>query len=143
MQEALALVRRDLGSGASVLYTRELRPRPLARLFGAARLFEVVASASVSVPSRLPSRRGETPPVPPTQVGIALDGPISRAAGDPTARAAASLQLYAQLTELQAKVDDLFRSAGRDARGPPPNAVEARRLGPRPRELRRPRRGHA
>jgi flagellar biosynthesis protein FlhF len=123
MQEALALVRRDLGAQASVLHTREVRPRALARLLGAPRMFEVVASASVSVPSRLPPRRGQVPAVPRTQVGIALDGPISRAAGEPAARAAASLQLYAQLTELQAKVDGLFKNTGRDARPDLPDCL--------------------
>jgi flagellar biosynthesis protein FlhF len=123
MQEALALVRRDLGSQASVLHTREVRPRGLARLLGAPRMFEVVASACVSVPSRLPPRRDPMRAVPRTQVGIALDGPIARAAGEPAARAVASLQLYAQLTELQAKVDGLFQNTGRDARPDLPDCL--------------------
>ncbi len=56
MQEALALVRRDLGSRASVLHTREVRGGGLLRWLGGSRLIEVVASTSVSVPSRLPAR---------------------------------------------------------------------------------------
>jgi flagellar biosynthesis protein FlhF len=123
MQEALAQVRRELGSQASVLHTRQLRPRIWSRLLGAPAMFEIVASTSVSVPSRLPHKRTRLAPLPPTQVGIALDGPIAPAAGDPTARAAASLQLYAQLTELQAKVDDLFKSAGREARPDLPDCL--------------------
>ncbi|MEX0675748.1 MAG: flagellar biosynthesis protein FlhF [Pirellulales bacterium] len=126
MQEALALVRRELGSNASVLHTREVRPRGLSRLLGAARMIEVVASSSVSVPSRLPPHRrsAEAASVPPTQAGIALDvAPGPRAAASFSARAAASLQLHAQLTELQSKVDDLFRHTGQAARGDLPDCL--------------------
>jgi flagellar biosynthesis protein FlhF len=56
MQEALALVRRDLGPRASVLHTREVRGGGWMRLLGGARLIEVVASTSVTVPSRFASR---------------------------------------------------------------------------------------
>ena len=48
MQEALSLVRRDLGPDAAVLHTREVRG--LRRWFGGGRI-EVMASASVNVPS--------------------------------------------------------------------------------------------
>jgi flagellar biosynthesis GTPase FlhF len=54
MQEALALVRQELGSQAAVLHTREVRSRGLARLWGGGELIEVVASDNVSVPGRLP-----------------------------------------------------------------------------------------
>lgn len=126
MQDALAMVRRELGPRASVLHTREVRPRALARLLGAVRMIEVVASASVSVPSRLP----QNPParsqsVPPTQVGIALDSApqVVRSGGDPSSRAAASLQLYAQLSDLQARVDDLMRRSGHGGRGELPDCM--------------------
>ena len=56
LQEALALVRRDLGSKASVLRTREIRSSPWLRWLGRPRLIEVTASASVQVPSRLTPR---------------------------------------------------------------------------------------
>jgi flagellar biosynthesis protein FlhF len=53
MQQALDLVRRELGSSASVLHTRELNAGLLRRLvFG--RQVEVSASSAVNVPSRLP-----------------------------------------------------------------------------------------
>src|SRR5690348_15373785 len=58
MQEALALVRRELGPEAAVLQTREVRPG-WRSLFGASRQIEVVASNEVNVPSRL-TRRAET-----------------------------------------------------------------------------------
>ena len=53
MRDALELVRRELGPSASVLHTREVNSGPLSRLvFG--RKYEVAASATVNVPSRLP-----------------------------------------------------------------------------------------
>ena len=58
MQEALALVRRELGPEAAVLQTREVRPG-WRSLFGASRQIEVVASNEVNVPSRL-ARRAES-----------------------------------------------------------------------------------
>jgi len=55
MQDALALVRRELGPDASVLHTRELNGSLVRRmLFG--RKYEVAASSTVNVPSRLPAR---------------------------------------------------------------------------------------
>jgi flagellar biosynthesis protein FlhF len=55
MQDALVLVRRELGPDASVLHTRELNSSLVRRmLFG--RKYEVAASSTVNVPSRLPTR---------------------------------------------------------------------------------------
>jgi flagellar biosynthesis protein FlhF len=57
MRDALDLVRRELGPQAAVLHTREVNSGPLGRLvFG--RRYEVAASASVNVPSRLPAEVG-------------------------------------------------------------------------------------
>jgi flagellar biosynthesis protein FlhF len=55
MQEALALVRRDLGPGAAVLHTREVARGIWGMLLGGKRV-EVTASNEVHVPSRLPAR---------------------------------------------------------------------------------------
>jgi flagellar biosynthesis protein FlhF len=53
MQQALDLVRRELGPEAAVLHTRELNSSLVRRMvFG--RQYEVAASATVNVPSRLP-----------------------------------------------------------------------------------------
>ncbi len=52
MQEALALVRAELGSQAAVLRTREVRVRGLSRLWNGGTMVEVVASDNVSVPGR-------------------------------------------------------------------------------------------
>ncbi|MGM0488105.1 MAG: flagellar biosynthesis protein FlhF [Planctomycetota bacterium] len=51
LQDALELVRSDLGPAAAVLHTRQLRGGLLRRLMGM-REVEVTASASVNVPSR-------------------------------------------------------------------------------------------
>lgn len=74
MQEALALVRDELGSKASVLRTREVPARGLSRLWGSSGLVEVVASDNVSVPSRLPTRQPVVEPlcIPPAHSGIDL-----------------------------------------------------------------------
>ena len=59
MQQALDLVRRELGPDASVLHTRELNGGLVRRMmFG--RQYEVSASAVVNVPSRLPPRLQES-----------------------------------------------------------------------------------
>ncbi|MBN1854972.1 MAG: flagellar biosynthesis protein FlhF [Pirellulales bacterium] len=55
LQEALDLVRRDLGPDAAILHTREVSPGIVGRMLRL-RQFEVAASASVNVPSRLPER---------------------------------------------------------------------------------------
>jgi len=52
MQEALALVRRDLGPDAAVLHTREVKRGVLNWITGHSEI-EIVASAGVRVPSRL------------------------------------------------------------------------------------------
>jgi flagellar biosynthesis protein FlhF len=126
MQEALALVRRELGPGASVLHTREVRPRGLSRWLGAARAIEVVASSSVSVPSRLPAQKQLAPPaaVRSPQVGITLDAPAGAlAAGGASAPTVVSQQLCDQLAELQSRVNDLFRRTGHVTRPEQPDRL--------------------
>lgn len=54
MQQALALVRRELGPTAAVLHTREIRGGPLWSWIPGLRQIEVTASNDVNVPSRLP-----------------------------------------------------------------------------------------
>jgi flagellar biosynthesis protein FlhF len=58
MQQALNLVRHELGPDAAVLHTRELNSGLVRRMvFG--RKYEVAASTAVNVPSRLPARLRE------------------------------------------------------------------------------------
>ncbi|MBI3838918.1 MAG: flagellar biosynthesis protein FlhF [Planctomycetia bacterium] len=111
MQEAIALVRRELGPKASVLHTREVRGGGLLRWLSGSRLVEVVASTSVSVPSRLPPRRRpvETPRQPPAPATVARV-----AAAPPPASLRNDLQ--DQLSQLQSTVEDLCRRTTRATR---------------------------
>ena len=56
MQEALSMVRRELGPDAAVLHTREVRLRRFFGCFPAGRQIEITAGRGVNVPSRLPPR---------------------------------------------------------------------------------------
>jgi flagellar biosynthesis protein FlhF len=105
MQEALALVRSDLGPEASVLHTREVRAGGLWRWINPAREFEVLASTSVSVPSRLPKRDrtiqslvAATPPSRPRDVSPLENLKVTAEAGQ---------DLHQQLAELHSKVAQL------------------------------------
>jgi flagellar biosynthesis protein FlhF len=60
MQEALRLIREDLGPDAAVLHTREVNAGVLGGMFGG-RQIEVTASTEVNVPSRLPESSRHTP----------------------------------------------------------------------------------
>ncbi len=109
MQEALEMVRQDLGSSAAVLHTREVRGSRLLRWIPGLRQIEVTASTSVSVPSRLPNREapntasGAAPAPaasPETNAGRRDGGPRSRF----------SDELKNQLNDLQAMVADLCRN---------------------------------
>jgi len=109
MQEALAMVRRELGPDAAILHTREVRGgRWLGWLTGT-RWIEVTASAEVRVPSRLPEEELPGPglsgiPEPsgwrafggrrPLDAGIPLD---RAPAGTGMAREAASSEQLASL----------------------------------------------
>lgn len=63
MQEALAMVRRELGPEAAVLHTREVQTSRWFGLVRGARQIEVTASAGVNVPSRLPRRAPQPAPI--------------------------------------------------------------------------------
>jgi flagellar biosynthesis protein FlhF len=132
MQEALALVRREMGPKASVLRTREVRGGGLWRWLSGSRVIEVVASTSVAVPSRLPSRRRAVEPAAATRVRPRETAPVARAtpAAAPPVVAppmAPRDDLEAQLSQLQSKVDDLCRRAAQVAnfepQGVAPSAI--------------------
>ncbi len=113
MQEALALVRRDLGPKASVLQTREVRGGGLLRWISGAREIEVVASTSVTVPSRLPLRkRPADKPLDarprPLEI-IPPKAPLAPKRGAPAPQAASHSAWQDQLSQLQSKVEDLYR----------------------------------
>ena len=77
MQDALALVRRDLGPQAAVLHTREVRAGGLWRFLNSTREIEVMASANVSVPSRLPAHDRTVDTL--VAAGAAIDSRAARA----------------------------------------------------------------
>ncbi len=71
MQEALALVRQDLGPSAAVVHTRELGAEGWLRFVRGARRIEVTASREVNVPSRMatPEPARPTPATSPFDYG--------------------------------------------------------------------------
>jgi len=105
MQEALRMVRSDLGPGAAVLHTREA---PLSRLLGwlpGVRRIEVTASTDVVVPQRYPQR---------SENSLAT---MVEMAGGTAVEAPAAVGLAQQITELQSMVEDLCRRS-RGTAGP-------------------------
>lgn len=102
MQEALTLVRRDLGPQAAVLHTREIRADGLYRLLPSLRRIEVVAAADVNVPSRMAPV--ETVAAAPASTVVA---PQKQHRDD--ARHDFGKLVQGQLTELQSMVEDLCR----------------------------------
>jgi len=130
MQEALALVRRDLGPDAAVLHTREVRSGRLLGWFTGAREIEVTASAGVNVPSRLAGRARtdlfghETPPAPhtyappaplPTPPAALPPNPLPLAPLTPprprVPLAPAADEMQGQLNELQQMVRQLCQQS--------------------------------
>lgn len=122
MQEALALVRRDLGPEAAVLHTREVQTTRLFGLVRGGRLIEVTASAGVNVPSRLPPRNRNTygppsgyaaggasvaPPAPPPQHHP--QEPSPRPMAPPPQHRPAEPDVQSQLSHLQMVVGELCR----------------------------------
>jgi flagellar biosynthesis protein FlhF len=101
MQDALALVRRELGPDAAVLHTRELNAGLVRRLmFG--RQYEVAASAMVNVPSRLPAHLRE-----PHIAAASCRAFQQDVARSPQQDAAAMSHVAGQLDRLQQMVDKL------------------------------------
>jgi flagellar biosynthesis protein FlhF len=112
MQEALALVRQELGPDAAVLHTREIERRRLFGLLGGDRQIEVTASAGVNVPSRL--RPADPPPA--LMDDYASYRPARPAPCTPhplPERNPLANEMQGQLTELQAMVRQLCRQSDR------------------------------
>lgn len=102
MQEALALVRRELGPTAAVLHTREIGGSPLLSWIPGLRRIEVTASAEVNVPSRLPRRTQQ------------LDAPVAAGAElvpgiEWEAKSMFRDEVKGRLDELHSLVEDLCR----------------------------------
>ena len=118
MQEALALVRRDLGPDAAVLHTREVQRNRLFGLLPGGRHIEVTASTNVNVPSRLP----QSQPAPTVAASAPAISEPCNSAPAPAQRAAPVLQprpsspsnrisseIEDQLTDLRKMLKDLCR----------------------------------
>lgn len=109
MQQALAMVRRELGPQAAVLHTREVLPRGLFRWLPGTRQIEVTASASVNVPSRLPARRA-------AEESVAPASPTADAPPQIEPRDEVRDELRTQLSQLQSMVEDLCRRTSSTSR---------------------------
>jgi flagellar biosynthesis protein FlhF len=106
MHEALAMVRRELGSGAAVLHTREVRSRGWFGWFPGPRAIEVTASSDVNVPSRLPPRARHG------FGGVGTDAPARDAPRPPRAEPPAlPHEVQSQLSHLHAMVQKLCRQS--------------------------------
>ena len=97
LQEALSLVRDDLGPEAAVLHTRDVSGWGPLRWLRGGRHIEVTASLDVSVPSRLPSRVAE----------LARTDAAHADVGTFDYRQRFREELNDQITDLQSMVEDL------------------------------------
>lgn len=97
VQEALQMVRRDLGPEASVLQARELRGSGVWRFLPGRKGFEIVATREVQVPSRMAPRE----PLVSERTELAASRVIER---DDTHE-----EIKSQIAELQAMVSRLCR----------------------------------
>ncbi len=102
LQEALQLIRRDLGPEAAVLHTREVRSGMLRWLAG--RQIEVMASATIHVPSRLPAKS-------PSPVVVGSPTKVFPAADYDDFRAKYRADLKAEEDESPSLVEELCQSA--------------------------------
>jgi flagellar biosynthesis protein FlhF len=115
MQDALELVRRDLGPDAAVLQARDVRGGGLLRLIPGVRRVEVTASVNVVVPSRMPKK---TPHVDLSQtVGLDLstapDLTAIKSAEDRQMQLRFRADVKGRLNDLQSMVEDLCRQSQR------------------------------
>lgn len=113
MQEALALVRRDLGPKAAVLHTREVGGNRLVSWIPGMRKIEVTASTGVCVPSRLPSRQLQAEPEPMADVPLVSPSFVPTSKPDEEGRSRFRDELKGQINELQSMVEDLCRRSQR------------------------------
>jgi len=120
MQEALALVRRDLGPDAAVLHTREVGGSGLLRLLWGGKRVEVTASNQVTVPSRFPPRSHGIDLSQPEEIAAHLGAATIENARTSKSRRGgshsdASGNDVASSRELESLVDDLCRRSRNSA----------------------------
>ena len=108
MQEALNLVRRDLGRDAAVLHTREVHAAGLWRLIPRSRRIEITAAADVNVPSRLPAEvQKRQAAASHARNGVSTQ--FASAGSTVGQRDQVGNEMKQQLNELQGMVEDLCR----------------------------------
>ena len=123
MQQALALIRRDLGSDAAVLQTREVRSPGVFGWIRGGRQIEVTASAGVNVPSRLPppaAGAAAFAPVPPLEAPFE---PLSPPPGQPDPTPSMPDDVQGQLSDLKTMVKDLCRRSRGEGQTDLPEAL--------------------
>ena len=114
MQQALALVRRELGATAAVLHTREIRGGLLWSWFPGLRQIEVTASTEVNVPSRLPRRPDAEPASNARELTPGIEW---------EAKAMFRDELKGRLDDLHSLVEDLCRQTRRGGPADWPNEL--------------------
>src|SRR5688572_26531546 len=103
MQEALHLVRQELGPSAAVLHTREVGNSGLLGWIPGRRRIEVTASTGVCVPSRM------------TTVAKPQAETVLREVATQHTPLTTHQELKGQLTELQSMVEELCRRSHRSS----------------------------
>jgi flagellar biosynthesis protein FlhF len=112
MQEALSLVRRELGPDAAVLHTREVQLRRFFGCFSAGKQIEITAGCGVNVPSRLPlDDRDALPPVESNSDTYSRPRPATPASllRSPQERPDNTPAVQEQISDLQAMVKELCK----------------------------------
>ncbi|GIW91030.1 MAG: flagellar biosynthesis protein FlhF [Pirellulaceae bacterium] len=121
LQEALVLVRRELGPSAAVLQTREIRRGWFPWLTGRTEI-EVVASCQVNVPSRFAQAAPAAAPTP-----TPFTAPPASAAPRPSPtgehRSSAADPLEHRLEQLQQMVEKLYQSRSGSSRPEMPDEL--------------------
>ncbi len=122
MQQALALVRQELGPEAAVLHTREVTGGGLFGWLTRTRVVEVTASASVQVPSRLPARLRARPATAPASRPAAV-ATVTPAHLERDYRAKFRDDVKCQMNDLHSMVEDLCRRTSSTAPCPVPESL--------------------
>src|SRR6185369_1590966 len=111
LQEALALVRRDLGPDAAVLHTRDVRAPGLLHWLLGTRRIEVQASTEIAVPSRLPAHMQQPVAAGPAAAAATVDRPSANDIYDYRQKFRDDLSDHND--DLQSMVEDLCRRTRR------------------------------
>jgi flagellar biosynthesis protein FlhF len=120
IQDALRLVRQELGPDAAILHTRDVQSRGLFGLLRGPRQVEVTASTQVAVPRRLPPKSDGIDLSRPEEIA-ALTTPTRHDAARPQRPAADDLRQ--QLNDLQSMVEALCRRSHHEGTHDLPDAL--------------------